>query len=64
MEKNYNEEKIKIYFNRENSADETAHPQTKVSELNYYEAKTIKLRKIFDICEKKFSKPFNKGTKV
>tara|TARA_A100001015_G_C15032988_1_gene734352 strand:- start:2962 stop:3711 length:750 start_codon:yes stop_codon:yes gene_type:complete len=58
VEKNYNEEKIKIYFNRENSADETAHPKTKVSELNYYEAKTIKLKKIFDICEKKFSKPF------
>lgn len=58
VDENYNIEKIKIYYNTENSADETAHPKKKDSKLKYYEAKTIKLKEIFDICEKKFSKPF------
>ena len=58
VDKNFNQEKIKIYYNEKNGADETAYPNEKNKDLKYYESNVIKLNEVFELCEKKFSKPF------
>ena len=58
VDKNYEQKKIKIYYNQINSADETAYPDNKNLKLDYFESNVIKLHEVFEICEKKFSKPF------
>lgn len=52
------EDKVKIFYNKKNSADETVSPNFKNPKLDFYEAKTIKLNEIINICEERFSKPF------
>ena len=54
----YNKDKIKIFYEKKDDADETAFPINKDSKLNFFEAETIRLNEIIDICEKNYSKPF------
>tara|TARA_B100001057_G_scaffold496953_1_gene599806 strand:+ start:57 stop:797 length:741 start_codon:yes stop_codon:yes gene_type:complete len=58
VENNFKEKKIKIYYHKKDTADETAYPIAKKENLNFYEANTIKLTEIISLCESKFSKPF------
>lgn len=54
----YNNNKIKIYYDDENTAMEKKKPDFKNKFLKSYESNTIKLNEVISICEKKFSKPF------
>tara|TARA_B100000242_G_C43043158_1_gene486770 strand:- start:1758 stop:2498 length:741 start_codon:yes stop_codon:yes gene_type:complete len=58
VENEFNQKKIKIYFDKNNSAGETAYPMANKDKLIYYEASTIKFLEVMRLCEKKFSRPF------
>lgn len=58
VENEFNQKTIKIYFDKNDSAIETAYPISNKDKLTYYEASTIKFLEVIKLCEKKFSKPF------
>ncbi len=54
----YDEDTIKIFYEKKNDADETAFPINKDSKLNFFEVKTIKFNEIINICEENYARPF------
>ena len=54
----YNKDTIKIFYEKENDADETAFPINKDSKLNFFEVKTIKFNEVINICEENYARPF------
>ena len=57
VESQYEEEKIKIFYDKKNTAAETSIPLSNRKDLNFYEANTVKFKDVLDICKKNFGHP-------